>query len=161
MAKKQENKTTFFCAQLRRTKLHCQNYIVTTTTTTTTAIAKARAEEKAKQRSGGASTDTHHQIIGGKEQHKTTINAGTITSVAPKHHFEHIMLNKIRPEDPQTLTSVNGESLQIYGTIHVTMIHNKLAIPTTFIIARQYSKLGLDTISNNNLKLGYKVTRAT
>eukprot|EP00971_Amphidinium_carterae_P178545 3542147-Amphidinium_carterae.1 len=37
------------------------------------------------------------------------IDTGALTSVAPRHHFNHI------PEYPQSLTSVNGESLQIYG----------------------------------------------
>eukprot|EP00971_Amphidinium_carterae_P343803 6483783-Amphidinium_carterae.2 len=56
---------------------------------------------------------------------------------------------KLLPENPQTLTSVNGGSVQIYG------IGQRADVSTAI--------LGLDTITKNELKLeiqGYKVQAA-
>eukprot|EP00971_Amphidinium_carterae_P313213 6224906-Amphidinium_carterae.1 len=75
-------------------------------------------------------------------------------SIAPQRYFDHKPLGRLRQCDPQTLPSVSGEGLQIYGIRQVTMIHNSLAILTTFTIADvNCALLGLDTIKKNGSEL--------
>eukprot|EP00971_Amphidinium_carterae_P228526 4532603-Amphidinium_carterae.1 len=78
--------------------------------------------------------DEQYKDTNGVRQWAVLIDTGATTSMTPRHHFNHLPLQK-RAKDPQNLTSVNGESIQIYGIRHVTIVHNNLAIPTTFIIA--------------------------
>eukprot|EP00971_Amphidinium_carterae_P300754 5975696-Amphidinium_carterae.1 len=80
------------------------------------------------------------------DRHKSNDIISTTTSPQP-HTTEETKTRR--------LTSVNGQSLQIYGIRHVTMIHNNnLAIPTTFVIADVSTAiLGLHAITKNDLKL--------
>eukprot|EP00971_Amphidinium_carterae_P013107 258399-Amphidinium_carterae.1 len=59
------------------------------------------------------------------------MHTGASTLVAAPHHFSHKQLQHLRAEDPQSPTSMNGESLQIYGIRRVTVKHNNLAIAAT------------------------------
>eukprot|EP00971_Amphidinium_carterae_P277356 5504661-Amphidinium_carterae.1 len=73
----------------------------------------------------------------------------------------HTYTNKTTTsQDPQTLTAMNGENIKIYGIKEVTLVHDHLAIPTTFIICDvNCAILGLDTITKYKLHLrveGYK-----
>eukprot|EP00971_Amphidinium_carterae_P018824 370676-Amphidinium_carterae.1 len=43
------------------------------------------------------------------------IDTGAITSVASKHHFSRIPIKQLRHRDPQELTAVTGENIEIYG----------------------------------------------
>eukprot|EP00971_Amphidinium_carterae_P033999 669195-Amphidinium_carterae.1 len=62
------------------------------------------------------------------------IDTGAVTSVTSQEHCTHIPTKPLRRQDPQTLTAVNGENINIYGIKEVTLAHDHLAIPTTFII---------------------------
>eukprot|EP00971_Amphidinium_carterae_P126392 2503983-Amphidinium_carterae.1 len=62
------------------------------------------------------------------------IYTGAMTSVASPEHFNHIPTKPLRQQDPQTLTAVNGKDIHIYGIKDVTLVHENLAIPATFII---------------------------
>eukprot|EP00971_Amphidinium_carterae_P204008 4048321-Amphidinium_carterae.3 len=62
------------------------------------------------------------------------IDTSAMTSVASQEHFTHIPTKPLRQQDPQTLTAMNGENINIYGIKEVTLVHDHLAIPTTFII---------------------------
>eukprot|EP00971_Amphidinium_carterae_P085388 1689081-Amphidinium_carterae.3 len=78
------------------------------------------------------------------------IDTGAMTSVASQEHFTHIPTKPLRQQDPQTLTAVNGENIDIYGIKEVTLVHDHLAIPTMFIICDvNCAILGLDTITKN------------
>eukprot|EP00971_Amphidinium_carterae_P236609 4696022-Amphidinium_carterae.1 len=85
------------------------------------------------------------------------MDTGAITSVASREHFSdftHIQLKPLRPQDPQSITAVNGEEINIYGTKQVTLVQDNLAIPATFIISDVNGAiLGLDTITRNKLQL--------
>eukprot|EP00971_Amphidinium_carterae_P275693 5470351-Amphidinium_carterae.1 len=74
--------------------------------------------------------------------------------------FTHIPTKPLRQQDPQTLTAINGEDIHIYGIKEVTLVHDILAIPATFIICDvNCAILGLDTITKNKLQLrveGYR-----
>eukprot|EP00971_Amphidinium_carterae_P289601 5750190-Amphidinium_carterae.1 len=88
------------------------------------------------------------------------IDTGAMTSVASQEHFNHIPTKPLRQQDPQTPTAVNGENVHIYGIKEVTLVHDYLAIPATFIICDvNCAILGLDTITKNKLHLkveGYR-----
>eukprot|EP00971_Amphidinium_carterae_P135445 2683828-Amphidinium_carterae.1 len=79
--------------------------------------------------------------------------------ISPEH-FNHMQTKPLRQQDPQTLTAVNGENIHIYGIKEVTLVHDNLAIPATFILCDvKCAILGLDTITKNKLHLkfeGYK-----
>eukprot|EP00971_Amphidinium_carterae_P242162 4808428-Amphidinium_carterae.2 len=83
-----------------------------------------------------------------------------MTSVASQDHSTHIPLKPLRPQDPQKLTAVNGEQINIYGIKQVTLVYQNLAIPTTFLLSNiNCAILGLDTITQNGLQLrvnGYR-----
>eukprot|EP00971_Amphidinium_carterae_P345485 6486472-Amphidinium_carterae.1 len=82
------------------------------------------------------------------------IDAGASTSVASREHFSHIPIKQLRHRDPQALTAVTGDNIEIYGIKEVTLVHDNLAIPTTFIICDvTCAILGLDTITKNRLQL--------
>eukprot|EP00971_Amphidinium_carterae_P142243 2817690-Amphidinium_carterae.1 len=73
------------------------------------------------------------------------IDTGAMTSVASQKHFIHIPTKPLRQQNLQTLTAVNGENINIYGIKEVTLVHEHLAIPTTFIICDvNCAILGLD-----------------
>eukprot|EP00971_Amphidinium_carterae_P153498 3043164-Amphidinium_carterae.1 len=77
-----------------------------------------------------------------------------MTSVASLEHFAHIPTKPVRQQDPQTLTAMNGENINTHGIKEVTLVHDHLAIPTTFIICDVNCEiLGLDTITKNKLHL--------
>eukprot|EP00971_Amphidinium_carterae_P210694 4180706-Amphidinium_carterae.1 len=82
------------------------------------------------------------------------IDTGAMTSVASPEHFNHIPTKPLRQQAPQTLTPVNREDIHIYGIKEVTLLHDNLAIPATFIICDvNCAILGLDTITKNKLHL--------
>eukprot|EP00971_Amphidinium_carterae_P049870 982929-Amphidinium_carterae.2 len=56
------------------------------------------------------------------------IDTGAMTSVASQDRFTHIPLKPLRPQDPHTLTAVNGEQLNIYRIKEVTLVYQSLAI---------------------------------
>eukprot|EP00971_Amphidinium_carterae_P252195 5007067-Amphidinium_carterae.1 len=58
------------------------------------------------------------------------IDTGAMTSVASQDHFTHISLKPLRPQDPHTLTVINGKQLNIYGIDEVTLVYQNLAMPT-------------------------------
>eukprot|EP00971_Amphidinium_carterae_P311377 6188835-Amphidinium_carterae.1 len=75
-----------------------------------------------------------------------------LSSVAPQEHFTHIPLKTVRAKDPQTLTAINGENINIYGIKEVTLVYKNLAIPTTCIISDvNRAILGLDTITTRTI----------
>eukprot|EP00971_Amphidinium_carterae_P090355 1789167-Amphidinium_carterae.1 len=43
------------------------------------------------------------------------IDTGAITSVASRDHFSHITIKPLRHENPQALTAVTGENIDIYA----------------------------------------------
>eukprot|EP00971_Amphidinium_carterae_P008494 167668-Amphidinium_carterae.1 len=43
------------------------------------------------------------------------IDTGAITSVASRERFSHIPIKQLRHRDPQALTAVTGENIEIYG----------------------------------------------
>eukprot|EP00971_Amphidinium_carterae_P050233 989816-Amphidinium_carterae.1 len=43
------------------------------------------------------------------------IDTSAMTSVASQEHFTHIPIKPLRQQDPQTLTAMNGENINIYG----------------------------------------------
>eukprot|EP00971_Amphidinium_carterae_P220015 4367524-Amphidinium_carterae.1 len=55
-------------------------------------------------------------------------------SVASRDHFSHIPIKPLRHGDPQALTAVTGENIDIYGIKEVMLVHDNMAIPATFII---------------------------
>eukprot|EP00971_Amphidinium_carterae_P350922 6491808-Amphidinium_carterae.3 len=84
---------------------------------------------------------------------ESDIDTGAMTSVASQEHFTHIPTKPLRQQDPQTLTAVKGENINIYGIKEVTPVHDHLAIPTTFIICDvNCAILGLDTITKNKVQ---------
>eukprot|EP00971_Amphidinium_carterae_P250116 4965192-Amphidinium_carterae.1 len=62
------------------------------------------------------------------------IDTGAIMSVASREHFSHIPIKHLRHRDPQALTAITGENIEIYGIKEVTLVHDHMAIPATFII---------------------------
>eukprot|EP00971_Amphidinium_carterae_P290996 5778732-Amphidinium_carterae.1 len=62
------------------------------------------------------------------------IDTGAITSVASRDHFSHIPIKPLRLRDPKALTAATGENIDIYGIKEVTLVHDNMAIPATFII---------------------------
>eukprot|EP00971_Amphidinium_carterae_P087282 1727290-Amphidinium_carterae.1 len=77
-----------------------------------------------------------------------------MTSVASQEDFSHIPTKPLQHQDPQALTAVTGENINIYGIKEVTLVHDNLAIPATFIICDvNCAILGLDTITKNKLHL--------
>eukprot|EP00971_Amphidinium_carterae_P102364 2026543-Amphidinium_carterae.1 len=70
----------------------------------------------------------------GKSHRAILIDTGAITSVTSREHFSHIPIKELRHRDPQALTAVTGENIEIYGIKEVTLVHDNMAIPATFII---------------------------
>eukprot|EP00971_Amphidinium_carterae_P110443 2187902-Amphidinium_carterae.5 len=70
------------------------------------------------------------------------------------HTYTTETVKPLRAQDPQTLTAVNGEEINICSIKQVTLVQDNLAIPATFMISDvNYAILGLDTITKNKLQL--------
>eukprot|EP00971_Amphidinium_carterae_P056638 1119349-Amphidinium_carterae.1 len=70
--------------------------------------------------------------MGNTHRHRSYDECSIERTLQP--HISRIPIKQLRHRDPQALTAVTGENIEIYGIKEVTLVHDNMAIPATFII---------------------------